>query len=225
MPNESPSHFDSNSNSNPSSNSNSIEKNVKVKTYLIITNISKKPNIKSLLRTAVAFGCQTIFVAGQRKFNFDHEAIDSDIPTSLKSYLSLGLMEIIKFEKLEECVEYIRTTLINSSFRGGGDGELEELAAPVRIIGVEIDETAVDIEEAVESGQQQQHTISGDCYFKGDTVFMMGNEGSGMNDKQMSLCDGFVKIKQYGGGTASLNVNVAAGVVLHRFHQWASSQS
>jgi hypothetical protein len=40
--------------------------------YFIITNISKKPNIKSLLRTAFAFGCQTIFVAGQKKFNFEY---------------------------------------------------------------------------------------------------------------------------------------------------------
>lgn len=52
---------------------------------------------------------------------------------------------------------------------------------------------------------------------------MMGNKGSGMNKNQMLLCDGFVKIKQYGGGTASLNVSVAAGIVLHRFHQWATT--
>ena len=68
--------------------------------YLIITNISKPPNIKSLLRAAVAFGCQKVFVAGQRKFNFDHEADDSDIPTCLKGLLKDGVFEIIKFEKM-----------------------------------------------------------------------------------------------------------------------------
>lgn len=52
-----------------------------------------------------------------------------------------------------------------------------------------------------------------------DTAFMMGNEGQGMNEKQMAVCDGFVKISQYGGGTASLNVSVAASIVLQRFYQ------
>jgi tRNA G18 (ribose-2'-O)-methylase SpoU len=49
---------------------------------------------------------------------------------------------------------------------------------------------------------------------------MMGNEGSGMTTKQMSHCDGFIRISQYGGGMASLNVSVAAGIVLHRYFQW-----
>jgi hypothetical protein len=40
----------------------------------------------------------------------------------------------------------------------------------------------------------------------------------------MSLYDGFVKISQYGGGTASLNVSVAAGIILHRFYAWEQSQ-
>lgn len=159
--------------------------------YLIITNISKPPNIKSLLRAAVAFGCQKVFVAGQRKFNFDHEADDSDIPTCLKGLLKDGVFEIIKFEKIEECINHIHSL-------------------GVKVLGVEIDEAAVDVED------------TSHC-FQGDTAFMMGNEGSGMNKKQMSLCDGFVKIKQFGGGTASLNVSVAAGIVLHRFHHWASN--
>ena len=40
----------------------------------------------------------------------------------------------------------------------------------------------------------------------------------------MKLCDGFVKIAQFGGGTASLNVAVAAGIVLHRFYEWSLSK-
>lgn len=248
--------------------------------YFIITNISKKPNIKSLLRTAFAFGCQTIFVAGQKKFNFeyhgDHNDGDedndgdgdndigkdenkerddndhndsktndndnddnirstrnTDIPKVLKPFIQNGMLRIIKFEKLEECVKHIKKS-------------------DIKIIGVEIDQTSVDLEEAVmcagvgtgagtstkdtndvsgatattkitvESASQTTPATTASL-FEGDTAFMMGNEGSGMNKKQMSLCDGFVKIKQYGGGTASLNVNVAAGIVLHRFHHWATS--
>lgn len=35
--------------------------------------------------------------------------------------------------------------------------------------------------------------------------------------KECEICDFFVYIPQYGGGTASLNVTVAASIVLHHF--------
>ncbi|KAI5057630.1 hypothetical protein GOP47_0027645 [Adiantum capillus-veneris] len=37
----------------------------------------------------------------------------------------------------------------------------------------------------------------------------------------MAICDYFIYIAQYGGGTASLNVAVAASIVLHHFAVWA----
>ena len=157
----------------------------KPKCYLIITNISKKPNIKSLLLLAAAFGCEQVFVAGQKKFDFDPEG--KDLPHQLRNMVRNGQMDIVKFDRLGECIAHIKSM-------------------GVSVLGVEIDEQAKDVE-----GEP----------FEGDTAIMMGNEGQGMNEKQMSLCDGFVKIAQYGGGTASLNVYVAASIVLHRFHHWA----
>ena len=56
--------------------------------------------------------------------------------------------------------------------------------------------------------------------FAGSTAFMVGNEGIGLNEKQRAACDRFVFIPQYGTG-ASLNVNVATGIVLHHFAVWA----
>lgn len=50
---------------------------------------------------------------------------------------------------------------------------------------------------------------------------MLGNEGAGLNERQMKLCDSFVYIPQYGTGTASLNVAVAASIVLHNYALWA----
>lgn len=50
---------------------------------------------------------------------------------------------------------------------------------------------------------------------------MLGNEGQGFNDRQMRVCDSFVYISQYGVGTASLNVAVAASIVLHHYAVWA----
>ncbi|XLR58313.1 hypothetical protein S83_008985, partial [Arachis hypogaea] len=45
--------------------------------------------------------------------------------------------------------------------------------------------------------------------------------GTGLSAKECEICDFFVYIPQYGGGTASLNVNVTASIVLHHFGVWA----
>ena len=57
--------------------------------------------------------------------------------------------------------------------------------------------------------------------FRGSTALMMGNEGTGIDPAHAKLCDRFAFIPQYGLGTASLNVAVAAGIVFHRFASWA----
>ena len=46
-------------------------------------------------------------------------------------------------------------------------------------------------------------------------------QGTGLSEAQIKHCDDFVYIPQYGEGTASLNVNVAASIVLHHFAVWA----
>ena len=75
-----------------------------------------------------------------------------------------------------------------------------------KICGVEIVDSARDV---------------ADKPFEGDTAIMMGNEGTGMSRKQLEACDYFVRIGQYGGGTASLNVYVAASIVMQSFNQWS----
>eukprot|EP01023_Acetabularia_acetabulum_P031137 TRINITY_DN29319_c0_g1_i1.p1 TRINITY_DN29319_c0_g1~~TRINITY_DN29319_c0_g1_i1.p1 ORF type:complete len:219 (+),score=22.93 TRINITY_DN29319_c0_g1_i1:120-776(+) len=78
-----------------------------------------------------------------------------------------------------------------------------------RIIGIEITDEAQNV---------TSHP------FEGNTAFMLGNEGTGMTEKQITLCDSFVYIPQFGAGTASLNVTVAASIVLHHFASWAGFQ-
>ena len=41
-----------------------------------------------------------------------------------------------------------------------------------------------------------------------------------MTPQQKKICDGFVYIKQYGAGTASLNVAVASSIVMHEFAKY-----
>ncbi|KAL3133159.1 hypothetical protein ABBQ38_007053 [Trebouxia sp. C0009 RCD-2024] len=60
--------------------------------------------------------------------------------------------------------------------------------------------------------------------FRGNTAFMLGNEGTGLSEHQLKLCDSFVYIPQHGQGTASLNVTVAASIILHHFAVWAGYQ-
>eukprot|EP00798_Chlamydomonas_sp_ICE-L_P021348 gene21348-28284_t len=72
---------------------------------------------------------------------------------------------------------------------GGGWKYLKNVEG-CEIVGIEIVDGAKPI---------QSHP------FKGPTAFMLGNEGDGMTQRQMDLCDSFVYIPQFGAGTASLN--------------------
>ncbi|KAF1774569.1 Alpha/beta knot methyltransferase [Phytophthora cactorum] len=74
----------------------------------------------------------------------------------------------------------------------------------IRIVGVEIMHDAKSI---------------ADQPFSGDTALSWAT--SGMNSAQVAICDDFVYIPQYGGGTASLNVTVAASIILQSFALWA----
>ena len=78
----------------------------------------------------------------------------------------------------------------------------------VALVGVEIDPRARPV------------TRPGDA-FPGPSAFLLGNEGDGLPPSSLALCDRLVYIPQYGPGTASLNVAVAAGIVLHAFASWA----
>lgn len=79
-------------------------------------------------------------------------------------------------------------------------------ARSVRVVGVEITPSSVRVDS---------HP------FSGSVAFLMGNEGSGLHDKHKALCDDFVYIPQHGVGTASLNVMVAASIVMHHYALWA----
>jgi tRNA G18 (ribose-2'-O)-methylase SpoU len=156
------------------------------KIYLVITNISKRTNVRALLQTAAAFGCEKILVVGQRSFDFSPTG--KDLPKQLKAAVAAGSLKIVRFEKWNDCVTYLK--------------EREIL-----LVGVEIHEDAKPIEQF-------------SCQDKQDVAFLMGNEGTGLHDKQLQSCDAFVRIPQYGGGTASLNVYVAASIILHSFQNY-----
>ena len=59
--------------------------------------------------------------------------------------------------------------------------------------------------------------------FKGDTLFILGNEGMGLNKRQKELCDQYVFIEQYSNKTGSLNVCIAASIIFYHFFNWAKN--
>ena len=68
-------------------------------------------------------------------------------------------------------------------------------------VGIEISENSLSINEVE---------------FENNTVFILGNEGSGIDESTLKRCDYCVFIPQFGAG-ASINVNVASGIVFNAF--------
>ncbi|KAK9084052.1 hypothetical protein Scep_030523 [Stephania cephalantha] len=91
-------------------------------------------------------------------------------------------------------------------FHSLSDAALHLKSRDFDICGVEIAEQSLPVNE---------HP------FRRSTAFLLGNEGTGLSAKECEICDFFVYIPQYGSGTASLNVTVAASIVLHHFGVWA----
>ena len=50
--------------------------------------------------------------------------------------------------------------------------------------------------------------------YEGPTAIVMGAEDKGVSYENLRICDGMVKIPQYG-TIASLNVSVAAGILIY----------
>jgi len=63
-----------------------------------------------------------------------------------------------------------------------------------------------------------------DLEFKNNTLFVLGNEGTGIDRGILDQCSYCVYIPQFGSG-ASLNVNVACGIVLNTFAKRKKSQN
>jgi tRNA(Leu) C34 or U34 (ribose-2'-O)-methylase TrmL len=197
----------------------------------VISGISKRPNVKALLQCAAAFGVRQVIVVGQ-----EHNLSKSSLPTTLQRLLPaemryygddvgdgddhrhqeeesppeeapMSCLDLVRFRKWRDVVAY-----------------LKERNVP--LVGVEIHPTARPILELLEEHTQRAKTFDEDGNLGITTpslAFVVGNEGDGLSAAQMEACRHFVRIPQYGTGTASLNVAVAASIVLHRCHSYRRS--
>jgi len=71
------------------------------------------------------------------------------------------------------------------------------------VVGIEIHDDAVPYAEAFREPRP--------------TCFFPGNEGTGLSERQIALCDRLVYVPHFGAATASLNVNAATAIVLSAF--------
>jgi tRNA G18 (ribose-2'-O)-methylase SpoU len=161
-----------------------------VRIYLVIVNIGKFQNVRAMVNTAVAFGCNEILLVGQAKnserlIKQTNSSHDHDHDDNISKCLR-------QFCKWKNCVEYLQLKKIF-------------------LIGVEIDETSQPLNDEY----FDNHVPRSD-----DIGILLGNEGQGILPKYMKECSALIRIPQYGAGTASLNVNVATTIVLHRFNLW-----
>jgi tRNA G18 (ribose-2'-O)-methylase SpoU len=161
-----------------------------MKLYIVICNIQKFHNVRALLLTAAAVGCHEVLLVGQTN-NKDRDLF----PPQFEEAMKQGLIRLQHFAKWSECLAYINH---NS----------------VYLIGVEIDGKAHVLDENYFCRNKE---LLG---HQENIAIFMGNEGQGIHPKHLQECKLLVRIPQYGAGTASLNVNVAATIVLYRFNLW-----
>ena len=189
--------------------------------FLILTNINKRSNIIMILKTSFLYNVSVVVVGMVKAI----ESVLKSIPGNVKLYWR-GQEEQVRADggfwiyvpnnddpacrcgddaakgkkndlKLENVSDLLRR--LNSS-------------SEVKILGIEIPSSET---------QKKVTSLNSLPPLQTATALMLGNEGSGMSPKQLSVCDDFVYIKQYSGDTASFNVAVAYGIVVHRL--WAAA--
>ncbi len=187
------------------------DQNMPFHVYLVIANISKHNNVRSLLLTAAAF-CQGVILVGMKKFNVDLDLpgplrdVESDNDCSEEQQNEMTRrrkLPIVRLDRWADCVNYLRDRKI-------------------RLVGVEIQEHSLLLQDFCLQlrAQQQQHQQQHDPnHVRRDMALVMGNEGQGLSSTQIASCETLVRIPQFGNGTASLNVYVAASIILQQCHQ------
>ena len=161
-----------------------------VKLYLVIANICKISNVRQLLLTATAMDLDGVLVVGQGRNLHDDD--DLQLPSGFTQQVDANKIQLLRFPKWKDCVQYLKEQSMT-------------------LVGIEIDESAVVLDRDYFSNQRQPLIT--------DTALLPGNEGQGIHPKHMADCQQFVRIPQYGVGTASFNVNVATSMVLYRYQQ------
>jgi len=180
------------------------ENGARFNSYLLLFNVGKKANFGQLLRSAMAFGVAQVGIVGAKKIS--ELSLFGNQGTSNHANIKL-------FDSLEDALQHFKIKK-NADICGI---EIVKGSRPIcKIVSTE----AAPAENVTEEYAPSRSVC--EFPFVRNTCFMLGNEGAGMNEQQMAVCDYFVHIPQYTKKTASLNVLVAGSIVLQYFGLWAA---
>lgn len=211
-----------------------------IKSYLLLYNVAKKQNFGQIIRSAMAFGVEEVGVVGAKKI--------SDLQLFGNQGTSLHC-SFRWFTTLEEAKEFYRTVSdaeicgieigadsrpvfqkVNEGWnKPVGETSKRGISCSTAATEAAATKSNQDTQVPAEKDEKDEEPrsssrfsiLSGITPFRKSTVFMVGNEGTGMNPQQMAVCDFFVYIPQHTRTTASLNVLVACSIVLHHFALFA----
>lgn len=148
-----------------------LDKNItEDKNMLLLDKVQDAGNLGTIIRTADAFGVNTILCL--------EGTVDCYLPKVLRSTMGSILRQNIVYIKKEDL-----ETLKNSGYN---------------IVGTSLN----------------TDTYVNDFDFSKKCIFVLGNEANGISKEVEEICSDLVKIKM-SGNAESLNVSVAAGIILY----------
>ncbi len=165
---------------------------------VILNNIRSNENVGSIFRTADAAGVSQIILSGYTPAPLDKFGRKNRALTKA----SLGAEEFVGWEKvpsLKRAIEKLNPTSLK--LRGT---KMERF----KIIAVEQDKKAIDHRKFFSKLPAQSSKL----------CFVFGNEVTGLSKNDLKLCDQIIEIAMKG-KKESLNVAVAAGIILFSLHK------
>lgn len=160
--------------------------------FLILHNIRSVHNVGSIFRTADAIGVTTVYLTGYTPAPVDR------FGRARKDFskVSLGAEKSVPWESRKNISALLR--------------ELQ--ASGIKIIAVEQDAGAIDYKKV---HPHTKRLFGVGVNVRTPTALIFGNEVLGIRKNVLKMCDGIVEIPMRG-KKESLNVSVAAGIVLFR---------
>lgn len=174
-----------------------------IRSYLLLCNIGKKQNFGQLVRSAVAFGVAEIGVVGCKKIR-DLQLFGDQGTSAHAKFRFFDTIASAKAWYVEHGVDVCGIEISNDS---RVLARVEPIYSGENLGREDEDASSTNIPPTFRLHQP----------FRRSTAFLLGNEGTGMSEKQLEICDLLTYIPQHSAGTASLNVLVAGSIVLAQF--------
>ena len=142
--------------------------------HLIIANIQKIANVRSMLKAAVAFGCHSVLIVGQDNNKKRHNFF----PPQFQQATKTKQITLRQFDKWKECIEYLKRPCTELHHKQSEPQQQQQKqqqsnnSSRMYIVGVEIDERS----RLFDDGYFEKYFPVGET----DIALLMGNEGQGI---------------------------------------------